>query len=372
LSGSFRSGSNVFEFDDEYFAALNQTRPLAEVARLPLYEGPALDVHGQKSNDIPLMDFLAKAYEALMLLDVLAHHGLGAMRFERALDIGSGAALQSRVLKTSGAVRRAEALDIYDGRHRCDDGLFWRHTLALLALYGGLRIFRLLPRALQDAIAGEKNRKLPVGVGEFSLRPADSLLTYLPRPGKTLDAYTIGNVFDARGDYDLVTSFMALDYFDFDRIAAKVAQLLAPGGVFAFLVSYWWYPVNNTLLYGRFPYALQRLSPEEALRYFREVHPEISQEGVQKRLGYSDQKRLTVRDYQETASRAGLLPVASQRLHPDPWRNARSVLGPLEIDRRRGSSLDRVLADARAWKPGAEPDDLLASHVMMVFRKGAR
>jgi hypothetical protein len=139
--------------------------------------------------------------------------------------------------------------------------------------------------------------------------------------------------------------------------------------VFAFVVSYWWYPVNNSLLFGRFPYLLQRLAPDEALRYYREVHPELPLAGVERRLGYSDQKRLTLTEYQEQALQAGLVPVAALRLHPDPWRNSRAVLGPLAIDRRPGAALAQVLADARRWKPVLQLEDLLTSHVLMVFRK---
>jgi SAM-dependent methyltransferase len=356
----FKSGAAVFPFDDGYFDAVNSVRPLAHVASLPLYEGAALARHASKANDVVFLHFLGKAYEALLLRDVLAHHGL-PRRFDRALDIGSGPALQLRLLKVAGAVARAEALDIYDARRRCGELRLWRFTLGLLAVYGALR---LLPRT-------PKLAKLPFGVEEFSVRPGDRSLTFRPRLGRSLDAYTVGDVFDVTGEYDLVTSFMALDYFEFEAVARKVAGLLAPNGVFAFIVSYWWYPINNTLLYGRFPYLLQRLPPDEALRYFREVHPDLPIAGIERRLGYSDQRRLTVHEYRETALQAGFTPVAAVRLHPDPWRNQRAVLGPLAIDARAGSPLHRVLADARRWKPSVEPEDLLTSHVLMVFRKAA-
>src|SRR4051794_33986078 len=109
----FKSGPAAFAFDNAYFEALNAARPLAKVAGLQLYEGAQLERHAAKSEDIGFHQFLGKAYEVLLLRDMLRRHGL-PRRFERALDIGSGPALQSRLLKASGAVRRAEALDIYD------------------------------------------------------------------------------------------------------------------------------------------------------------------------------------------------------------------------------------------------------------------
>jgi SAM-dependent methyltransferase len=362
---SFRAGALAMAFDDDYFAALDRVRPLHKVAALPLQDGP---VNPYANEFIGLAHFLGKAYEAVLLVDALERHGL-RRRFGRALDIGAGAALQTRFMRACGLAAHNEAIDIYDGRARCPEGRFWRLLLAGVGLHAGFRLFSLLPAALQDALAPRARRNIPLGRVQFGLAPDTRHFTFAPRPGASLDRYTVGDVFDCTGQYDLVTSFMALDYFDFDRIAAKVSSLLAPGGVFAFLVSYWWYPINNTLLFGRFPYLLQRLAPADALRYYREVHPALPIEGVERRLGYSDQRRLTVGDYEEIALSQGLRPVAAVRLHPDPYRNDRAVLGPFEIDRRPGSELARVLADARRWKPRLELADLLTSHVLMVFQK---
>lgn len=364
-TGFFRTDSAEFDFDQDYFELLNRARPLERVASLPLQNCPA---NPYADEFIGLTHFLGKAYEAVLLLDTLERHGL-RRRFERALDIGAGAALQTRFMRASGLAVCNEAIDIYDGRARCPEDRFWRLLLTTVGLHAGFRLFSLLPAALQDAIAPRARRNVPVGRVQFGLAPDTRHFTFAPRPGASLDRYTVGNVFDCAGQYDLVTSFMALDYFDFDAIAGKVSSLLVPGGVFAFLVSYWWYPINNTLLFGRFPYLLQRLAPSDALRYYREVHSALPIEGIERRLGYSDQRRLTVGDYEEIALSQGLRPVAAARLHPDPHRNDRAVLGPFEIDRRPGSGLARVLDDARRWKPRLELADLLTSHVLMVFQK---
>jgi len=361
------SDGRRYAFDDAYFEALDRARPLAAVATTPLQDSAANPYAAER---VGLMHFLGKAYEAAVLADALARHGRRG-RFGRALDIGAGPALQSRFLKAAGIIGRNEAIDVYDGRGRCPESRFWPLLLATVALHGGYRAFCLLPEGLRDRIAPRLSERLPIGRRQFGLCPALEHFAFLPRPGASVSRYSVGDVYDLDdGQYDLVTSFMALDYFDFDRIAEKACALLRPGGTFAFLVSYWWYPVNNTLLYGRFPYLLQRLAPQEVLRYFRATHPEILDAGIERRLGYSDQRRPTVADYQEIAFAKGLRPVATTRLAPaDAHANDRAVIGPLAIDRRNSSALGQVLADARRWQPRVTLADLLTSHVLMVFEK---
>jgi hypothetical protein len=211
--------------------------------------------------------------------------------------------------------------------------------------------------------------KLPPGVEDFGYHPDEGPYGARPRRGPTLAAYHVGEVFAHQGKYDLVTSFMALEYFEFDKIAAKVAELLEPDGYFGFLVSYWWYPVNNTLLYGRFPYLLQQLGTEEAMDYYATVHPTLPQHHLSRRLGYSDPCRPTVADYERTAFRHGLVPVWTLRLHPDHTANSRAVMGPLAIDTLPGWTLERVLENAHRVKRELTLSDLMASHILMLFRK---
>ena len=367
---AYETGGQVFPFSETYFDTVMAARPLASVAALPVYAGSDLQVHSRKVEDVTFQVFLAKYYDYALLVDTLSAVGkLG--RFRSALDLGSGPAIQARVLKLTGWTERCAASDVYDARPRCSDRRLRRFGRLLWFLYRGYRAQQWLPTAIRDAVPRLRrmNNAFPIGVSTFGYRPDERAYGAWLRRGSSLDAYHVGDILEHRGQYDLITSFMALEYFDFDRLVAKVGEWLDPGGIFAFLVAYWWYPVNNTLLYGRFPYLLQQLSTEKVLEYFARVHPEIDPEGVTRRLLYSDRDRPTVADYETLALKHRLAPVCAIRLHPDPVRNERAVMGPMAIHALPEWRLETVLANARRLNPTLTLSDLMTSHVLMVFEK---
>ena len=366
----YRVAGRSFPFEDDYFQALNRARPLEKIVTMPVYEGAALKTHARKVEDVGFLQFLGKFYEAALLLDAL--RGAGASnQFRAALDIGSGPALQPRIMKLVGRIEHLEAIDVYDGTRRCSDILLRRHARRLRRLYPLYRLQKLVPRPLRQHIGVLRkiDAKLPLGVEDFGHHPDESPYGASFRRGPTLAAYHVGDVFAHQGRYDLVTSFMALEYFDFDKLALKVSELLEPGGYFGFLVSYWWYPVNSSLLYGRFPYLVQQLSGNEVMQYYGAVHPELPSEGLARRLRYSDPGRPTIADYERIGYGHGLVPSRTLRLHPDHTRNSRAILGPLAIDTLPGWTLETVLANTRRIKPDVQLSDLMTSHVLMLFRK---
>jgi SAM-dependent methyltransferase len=370
VNDSYEAAGRTFPFAHRYFEALSGARPLEGVVSLPVYTGDALDAHAQKTEDITFIQFLGKFYEAALVLDALQRVGRRS-EFRAGLDIGSGPALQPRIMKLVGRVDQVEAIDIYDGSRRCSDALLRRYARRLRALYLLYRLQKPIPNTLRRrfSLLRRIDAKLPLGVEEFGYYPDESPYGTRLRRGPTLAAYHVGEVFAHQGRYDLVTSFMALEYFEFDKIAAKVAELLEPDGYFGFLVSYWWYPVNSTLLYGRFPYLLQQLGTEEVMDYYATVHPPLPQHHLSRRLGYSDPCRPTVADYERAAFRHGLVPVWTLRLHPDHTANSRAVVGPLAIDTLPGWTLERVLENAHRVKRELTLSDLMTSHVLMLFRK---
>ncbi|MGH7146999.1 MAG: hypothetical protein ACREVW_17655 [Burkholderiales bacterium] len=370
MNTAYQVNGLTFPFADEYYRALTEVRPLAKVAALPVYEGAALDVHASKTDDVTFVQFLGKFYEAALLLDVLRSAGK-MRRICSMLDIGSGPALQPRVMKLTGHVGTVEAIDIYDASRRCSDALLTRHARKLQALYPLYRAQKLIPGAIRKHVSLLKklDDKWPLGVEDFGHYPDEQPYAKWFRSGPTLKTYHVGDVFAHRGRYDLVTSFMALEYLDFEKLAAKVADLLEPGGLFGFLVSYWWYPINNTLLYGRFPYLLQQLAPDEVMAYYKVVHPELPAEGIARRLYHSTQLHPTIADYERIGYRQGLVPVKALRLHPNHKANLRAVLGPLAIETLPGWNLETVLTNARRIKTDLCLADLMTSHVLMLFEK---
>lgn len=371
MSVAYQAAGRTFPFADGYYQALTTARPLEKVASLPVYKGDALDVHARKTDDVNFVQFLAKFYEAAVLLDALRSVGK-ARRFRSALDIGSGHAIQPRVLKLTGYVDQVEAIDVYDASRRCSDRLLKRHARKLQVLYPLYHLQKkLVPKAVRKHISllRKLDSKWPLGVEDFGHYPDESPYGAWFRLGPTLAAYHVGEIFAHRGCYDLITSFMALEYLDFEKLSAKVAELLEPGGLFGFIVSYWWYPINNTLLYGRFPYLLQQLTSDEVMSYYRATHPELPMEGIARRLYHSDPLHPTIADYQRIGYRHGLVPLKALRLHPDHGTNLRAIMGPLAISTLPEWNLEVVLTNARFVKPDLCLTDLMTSHILMLFEK---
>lgn len=367
---SWRVAGQQFTFDDAYYQAVSSARSLKWVSELPLFEGSKLSDQAALTDDVRFMGFLGKAYEVKLLIDALEGAGI-RKTFRSSLDIGSGAALHARLLKVLGKVKDARAIDVYYGLNHCSEKRFAAYARKMTLCHWAFDIFRKCPQALQTCHPFLKKikQKWPFGSEAFGYYPKQGLKKWLTWPRKTLDQYYVGDVFEHARQYDLVTSFMALDYFDFDQISAKVSKLLHDDGIFAFIVSYWWYPVNNTLLYGRFPYLLQQLNTAEVMAYYQACHPELCLEGIERRLAYSDQRRLTIADYEAIGMKHGLVPKLALRLHPDHEHNDRAVIGPLQIDRMKAYALSRVLENAQKTNPSVTLSDLLTSHVLMVFQK---
>lgn len=359
-----------FDFSEDYYRTVTGQRSLEFVLSCPMYAGETLDEYSRIKNDFQFPQFMAKLYEVLLVLEALK--GSGRLRsFEQSLDIGSGPAIQSRILKMLGVVNNVVASDIYDGSNRCTDDCLIKYARKFQYLHKLYQMRKLIPRNLRKQINFINNveSKMPYGSKFYGYCPDDRPYNYRIKNAPSIDHYYVGDIFHHDGRYDLISSFMALEYFDFGPIAEKAAQLLKPGGIFVFLVSYWWYPINNTLLYGKFPYLLQQLSHEEALEYYARVHPHLSLDSLDQRMARSDKSRPVMSDYENIAFAKGLRPLKSLRLPMAPDKNERAVLGPMAIDKLPGWNLDRVLQNALRLKPHLTVSDLLTSHVLMLFEK---
>lgn len=367
---SYAVGGELFPFVDAYYASLSKARPLSHVAELPIFAGAALTEQARKVDDVSFLGFAGKFYETSLVLDVMRRAGL-PRAFARGLDIAAGPALHIRLMRLLGVVGHSEAIDIYDGHGRCSEALLRSHARRHRILAEAHRGQKLLPHFVRRSVPklARFDAKFPLGIEEFGHRPDAAPYHQRLRPGPSLDRYRVGNVFDLEEKYDLVTSFMGLDYFDFRGIVTKVFRLLNPGGVFCFIVSYWWYPINNTLLYGRFPYLVQQLNTAQALDYYGRCHADVSLPGISQRLEYSDQTRPTLTDYERIAQSEGYTHIASLRLHPNPEANPRAVVGPTAIDRIPGYALAEIAARAARVNPSVSVTDLMTSHVLMVFSR---
>src|SRR5262249_1783693 len=132
-------------------------------------------------------------------------------------------------------------------------------------------VSRLLPLPEKLSVLRKNNNKLGY-VTDLHSYVWNFRLRRLPK----VDRY-IANDFMAvafNDKFDLVTSVNAIEYIDYEKLFERVSLLLEEEGVFCFMVNYWWYPVNSTVIYGDFPYASQRLTKQDLRRYFDQNYPE--------------------------------------------------------------------------------------------------
>ena len=185
------------------------------------------------------------------------------------------------------------------------------------------------------------------------------------------EEYLVKDIYEVEGQFNLITSFFALEYFDLEKIFQKINDLLASGGTFVFLTNHWWYTSNGTHIIGNFPYACQRLSFDDLSRYFKENHSEESGE-MEEAYSYSLGTQRCVRDFEAAAEKSGLKLLAFERVAPVDLFNHKlghRMLSPELACLMDGSSLNEVLEDIKKFNGGVELDDLKSSHILMAFGK---
>lgn len=317
--------------------------------------------------------FIKDVYEYAIMIDFLER--LGARTFwERGLDIGGAEGTISRLLRGARRLRYAVTIDISDVSRSLSTSTFIKHFLRFRAACLVARYSAPLRRFLLGDGEWRGQRLTPLFNNWGYWPPRSSTFWRLSlRAVPRIDRYIVGDVYQLDERFDLVTAFFCLDYFDIERVFAKIASLLVEGGTFFFAVSYWWYPVNSTGIVGGFPYCCQRLTPDDVRRYFEQFHPE-EVEDVMRRYQYfhCGVTHPTLNDFVEIADRYDLALIGSDRLSPPRDVHHRSVLTPRLLNQFGDSRLDRVLADLHRVRPDVGLIDLQTAYVMAAFEKRSR
>jgi SAM-dependent methyltransferase len=164
--------------------------------------------------------------------------------------------------------------------------------------------------------------------------------------------------------FDFISAFLCLDYFDLDTVLSKVHDILEPGGVFCFIVNYWWWPVNSTWIVGDFPYTAQRLTRDDLQRYFESEYPSEA-ENVLKRYDYFHKgEHPTLGEYVKRAHKAGFSLAGARRLTPVNDTHSKTPVTPNFIERFDETYLQDVLTDIHHFNEEVSLIDLKTSYVM--------
>lgn len=340
-------------FQDGYLQAHPFTNP--DPARYLEYKTPT----PKKDQRVGFHLFLKDYYEYAVMMDFL--DGLGAGHgFSSALDIGGQEATISKLLKAEGRVSETTCIELKNFGSLLPEDLFYKY---FVQIKGSL---------LAGRVTGFADSLLKLHTSTFGYYPPEGSQFFRTelkqRPVE--DRYLVGDFYELDQTFDLVTSFLSLDYFDIGLLFEKTASLLEEGGVFCFMYGYWWWPINPTLLVGRFPYACQRLTPEDLQRYYEDNHPDLA-DRVAPLYNYYHQGRCrpTLGEIIELARRNDLWLLGSKRLQPTHGEHATTPLTPQRLELQHPGILGNVLEDIRQFRSDVQLEDLQTFVLMAAFRK---
>jgi SAM-dependent methyltransferase len=329
--------------------------------------------HYERKNRVPSVQspggFIPRFYRLAILLDFMASLG-SDLNFGKVLDIGAGAAVQLRLLKGAGLADQADAIDLRDGTGDISDQqikALWQKIQNQMMLKKMFPFFLERQRAPTNRglYFGSENETYGYYIDSLYRIGLNKVSSDL-----VLDNYYVQDINLLNQTYDTLFSFNAIDYFELDEIFENASRLLKENGTFAFIVNYWWYPVNATTIIGHFPYAIQRLCKDDFFGYLEQWDlNETEFNAVRERYEYFSSSHPTVAGYCTAAQKHGFMNVGYRRLGSVELQNNRAIVSPSMLNRYNNTSLDEVLKNLHRFNSKVFFEDLNTSHVMMVFQK---
>ena len=313
--------------------------------------------------------FIKDVYQYALMVEFLESLGL-QLRWRTALDVGGAEAAISRLLRGQGLAAHTTTVEIEDFSGALSTRRFLALWLKLRAATAAARRRPALRRCLTDG-APWRGRSLSNHREDFGWVPPASSPFWRLRLRQTpmVDRFEVGDYYALSGPYDLISAVSSLAWFRLDDFFGKASALLTPGGVLYVQADYWWFPVNSTYVVGEFPYAAQRLTPDDFARYVDEFHPE-ERDDLMRRYGYFHQgERPTVDDYVSVARRAGLELCGVRQLMPPPHAGTGALSTPRFIHHADVAAQAAALADIRCFRPDVRATDLGTGWVQLGFVK---
>lgn len=298
---------------------------------------------------------IAKDYiEYSLFRDFLINSGK-LRNWNNLLDIGGREGHIARIMKYEGIAKNVETIDILNMKRPSNKSLLINIIKSKVALRLKPSMFKRLTKGnFGWKVDGEKLNKV------FSMKSI------------SLDNYIIGDFLNHKFNkkYDLITAFLCIEYLDLEKLLIKAYDLLEDGGTFAFLVNYWYWPVNSTEIVGDFPWAIQRLTRDDVSKYFGECYPD-EHDDIMERYDYFHQgkQRPTLTDYIESARKVGFNLSGYQRFTPNETTAATSPFPPTTLENFNDISIEEVLEDIRCFAPNVVYEDLKTSDVLCIFTK---
>lgn len=316
------------------------------------------DVYAQQ---LPFKAFVKDVAEYCLIMEFLDSLDVSGP-WERSLDIGGAEGTIARLLRADGRVGHSVCNDLIDLRHNLNE----QHFRKLFRQY---RLRRSLSRFFPRRFA------LPDNEANFGpeLKRNRMFKNIVLHQAPRLDEFLDGDFYEVSGRFDFISILLTLPYFEPDEVMAKISELLDEGGIFVVLGENFWWPINSTQIVGDFPYAVQRLDRHDLEAYFRAYYPDEVNDILYRYDYFSRRdKKPTLDDYIEAASRQDLVLLGSQRLIPTGSVHRKTPFPPFALDQYEETKLPDVLRDIHEFRTDVRLIDLRTAFYTAAFVKRTR
>jgi hypothetical protein len=273
-------------------------------------------------------------------------------RWNRHLDVGGAAGHHSALFRGARLAKYSASLDL----ERYEENPFKRWVFYLI---------HILQTRLSWLIGKQKN------TGKFGVNLSwGSNYFRLPVFGYPVpDEMKVGDFYELTEKYDIITAFLAINYFDFRKFVPKVAELLNDDGVFFFIADYWWYPVNSSGIVGGVPYAAQQFTLDELKDHFAKHFPDELPYLERSYNYYLQGFRPLLSDYVAVCDENNLKLISVKRVIPNLRKSPRAFWTPKLMQEYEETQLSKILQNIQRINPRVTVLDMETGWNMAAFRK---
>lgn len=306
--------------------------------------------------------FLNKVIVFNYFLEILRETFLVREKWPMGLDIGTGPAIQPRLMKAAGICEAAWGIDILDREDEFTDE----------------KTFEYLEQINQVYMSKDKKKQEELGniiefinaqLGNWYPLPMPSM-TFDPNLAHNLDKYVVDDFMTWEPPnaekFDIITGIMCIEYFDAKALLKKIHSLLADNGVFFIIVDYWHEVCGGSMqLPMDAPWLHCRITRQDLIRYYQEIRPDIAK--AAEKCIYFENSHLTPFDYGDAAKEAGMKLLSCRR----SLLNNKANIGSVNMNDGglHEYFYGKILPEAKSINPYFSPSDAFTQYLTLVFTK---
>jgi len=270
------------------------------------------------------------------------------------------------MLTAEGKCKYSDCVELFDYRNNIN-------FKKLVNYYNNLKFFSNIPLLKHVGKIKRRLKSIEQKGAKFGLYSLDKSKLWrinFQHEG-ILREYIVDDVYNLDKKYNLITSFFCLEYFDHTKLFKKISTLLDEDDIFVLIDSYWWWPVNSSTIVGYFPYAAQRLTRDDFVRYVEEFHPD-EKEGMLKKydfFGNGLTDKPTLHSFITEAEKNDLSLIGYHRFMPFQDTQLRTPITPKILEECNDTNLNEVLRDIHEFRTDVNEEDLKTSQILIAFRK---